>query len=525
MLTPFLNQLIYHNKSLKLLVKLKIRGLRLDHQIWNGYINPVQIDKTEVDMAKEYSMLIGGKWLKSQESLDVTNKFSGEVIGTVPVADKKSYEQAVKSAQDAFNVISTLPAYKRSRILQKTSGLIDEQKDEVAKIIAAEAGKPMKFSRGEVARAIQTFKFASEEAKSIHGETVPMDASVGGEKRIGFYLRFPVGVIGAISPFNFPLNLVAHKVAPAVASGCSVVLKPASLTPLTSLKLGEIMMEAGLPDGALNVIIGSGSTVGDWLVSDERLSMITFTGSPPVGRRIKERSGLKKVTLELGNNSACIVDKDADLDLAIPRCIVGSFAYSGQVCISVQRIYVHEDIFDEFSSRFLEHTKKLKIGDPLDEETDIGPMITEADAIRIQEWIDEAKKTGAKTLIGGKREGSLYYPTVVTDVKPEMKIVRLEVFAPVVCLTKFEDFSDAVKMTDNSIYGLQAGVFTKDIDKAFQAVKGIKVGGVIINDVPTYRADQMPYGGVKESGIGREGLKFAIEEMTDIRMVVINLKG
>jgi acyl-CoA reductase-like NAD-dependent aldehyde dehydrogenase len=475
-------------------------------------------------MSKEYKMLIGGKWVKAKENLEVTNKYSNQVIGKVPLADKESYEKSVKSAQDAFNIISKLPSYKRSQILQKTSELIDQKKDEVAKIIAEEAGKPMKFSRGEVSRSIQTFKFASEEAKSIHGETVPMDAAVGGEKRIGFCLRFPVGIIGAISPFNFPLNLVAHKVAPAIASGCSVILKPASTTPLTSLKLGEIMMEAGLPDGALNVIVGSGSTVGDWLVSDERLSMITFTGSPPVGRKIKEKSGLKKITLELGNNSPCIVDKDADLNFAIPRCIVGSFAYSGQVCISVQRIYVHKEIFDEFSSRFLEQTEKLKIGDPLDEDIDIGPMITEGDAIRTQEWIDEAKKDGAKVLIGGKREGSVYYPTVLTDLKPNMKVVRLEVFAPVVSLIKFDDFSDAVRMADDSIFGLQAGVFTKDIDRAFQAVKGINVGGVIVNDVPTYRADQMPYGGVKESGIGREGLKYAIEEMTDLRMVVINLK-
>ena len=483
-----------------------------------------RLEKIEADMVKEYKMLIGGKWIKAKKTLEVTNKYSGDVIGKVSLADRESYEQAVKSARDAFQVISSLPAYKRSQILQRTSELIDQQKDEIAKIIASEAGKPMKYSRGEVTRTVQTFKFASEEAKSIHGETVPMDASFGGEKRIGFYLRFPVGVIGAISPFNFPLNLVAHKVAPAIASGCSVILKPASLTPLTALKLGEIMMEAGLPDGGLNIVVGSGSTVGDWLVSDERLSMITFTGSPSVGRKIKERSGLKKVTLELGNNSACIVDQDADLDSAIPRCIMGSFAYSGQICISVQRIYVHNNIVDEFTSRFLEETKKLKIGDPLDEDTDIGPMITEEDAIRTQEWIDEAKTDGAKILAGGKREGRVYYPTILTDVKPEMKVVRLEVFAPVVSLIEYENFSDAVKMTDDSIYGLQAGVFTTDIDKAFQAVKGIKVGGVIINDVPTYRADQMPYGGVKESGIGREGLKYAVEEMTDLRMVVINLK-
>jgi acyl-CoA reductase-like NAD-dependent aldehyde dehydrogenase len=283
------------------------------------------------------------------------------------------------------------------------------------------------------------------------------------------------------------------------------------------------LMEAGLPDGALNIIIGSGGTVGDWLVTDERLSMITFTGSPSVGRRIKEKSGLKKLTLELGNNSAVILDESADLKWAVPRSVFGSFAYSGQVCVSIQRIYVHKDLLEDFTKDFLEATKRLKIGDPLQEETDIGPMITEDEAIRTEQWVNEAVKGGAKVLMGGKREKTIYYPTVLTDVHPEMKVVRMEIFAPVVSIIPFDNFKDAIKMTDDSIYGLQAGIFTKDIDKAFQAVKGIKVGGVIINDIPSYRADQMPYGGVKESGIGREGLKYAIEEMTDIRMVVINL--
>jgi acyl-CoA reductase-like NAD-dependent aldehyde dehydrogenase len=471
-----------------------------------------------------YKTLIGGKWKEGKKLLEVTNKYTGEVIGSVPLTDKDTFEEAIVSAQGGFSLISNLPAYQRSRILERTSERIEEKKDEITRIIATEAGKAWKHARAEVERSVQTFKFASEEAKSIHGETVPMDAAVGGEKRIGFYLRFPVGIVGAISPFNFPLNLVAHKVAPAIAAGCSVVLKPASTTPLSSLKLGEIMTEAGLPDGALNIIIGPGSTVGNWLVTDERLSMITFTGSPPVGRDIRAKSGLKKLTLELGSNSACIIDESADLDLAVPRCIVGSFAYAGQVCISVQRIYIHQRIFDEFAKRFLKGTEALKLGDPLDVETDVGPMITEEDARRAENWVNEAAAGGAKIMIGGKRKKNFYYPTVLTNVKPEMKVMASEVFAPVVCLVPFEDFSDAVRMVDDSIYGLQAGVYTSGVENAFLAVKGIKVGGVIVNDVPTYRADQMPYGGVKESGMGREGLKFAIEEMTDIKMVVFNLQ-
>jgi acyl-CoA reductase-like NAD-dependent aldehyde dehydrogenase len=475
-------------------------------------------------MSRVYRTLVGGKWKEGRELLEVTNKYTGEAIGSVPVTDKQTFVEAVQSAREGFGLVSGMPAYERSMILQRTSERIEEKKDEITRLIAMEAGKAWKHAKAEVERSVQTFKFASEQAKSIHGETVPMDAAVGGEKRVGFYLRFPVGIVGAISPFNFPLNLVAHKVAPAIAAGCSVILKPASTTPLTSLKLGEIMMEAGLPNGALSVIVGPGSTVGNWLVTDPHVSMITFTGSPPVGKDIKEKSGLKKVTLELGSNSACIIDDSADLNLAVPRCIVGSFAYAGQVCISVQRIYIHDKVFDEFTQRFLEGTQKLKLGDPLDPETDMGPMITEGDAVRTETWVNEAVSGGAKILIGGKREKNFYHPTVLTNVKPEMKVMAQEIFAPVVCFVPFAHFSDAVRMADDSVYGLQAGVYTSDIEKAFQAVKGIRVGGVIVNDVPTYRADQMPYGGVKDSGMGREGLKFAIEEMTDIKMVVLNLQ-
>jgi acyl-CoA reductase-like NAD-dependent aldehyde dehydrogenase len=471
-----------------------------------------------------YKTLIGGKWREGKNLLEVTNKYTHEVIGSVPLTDKETFTQAVQCAREGFSLISDMPAYRRSQILEETSKKIEQHKDEITRIMAGEAGKAWKHAKAEVERSVQTFKFASEEAKSIHGETVPMDAAVGGENRVGFYLRFPVGIVGAISPFNFPLNLVAHKVAPAIAAGCSVMLKPASTTPLTSLKLGEIMMDAGLPPGALNIVIGSGGTVGNWLVTEPAVSMITFTGSPPVGKDIKSKSGLKKVTLELGSNSACIVDESADLDLAVPRCITGSFAYAGQICISVQRIYIHRKVLGEFTRRFIEATEKLKLGDPLDPQTDVGPMISEGDAKRTEEWVKEAVDGGAEILIGGKRERNIYYPTVLNSVKPEMKVMAQEIFAPVVCFVPFDDFSDAVRMADDSIYGLQAGVFTSDIEHAFQAVKGIKVGGVIVNDVPTYRADQMPYGGVKESGIGREGLKFAIEEMTDIKMVVFNLK-
>ncbi|MDP2960312.1 MAG: aldehyde dehydrogenase family protein [candidate division Zixibacteria bacterium] len=475
-------------------------------------------------MEKEYKMLIGDKWVSGEKFIEVKNKYNQEVIGKVPETDKGKFEKAVLSSIEGFKIMSSLPAYQRAKILQDTSELIEKNKEEFTRIICLEAGKAWKHARAEVERSVQTFKFASEEAKDICGHTVPLDASVGGENKVGFFMRFPVGVIGAISPFNFPLNLVAHKVAPAIAAGCSVILKPASLTPLTSIKLGEIMLEAGLRPGGLNIIFGSGGTVGDWLVTDERVSMITFTGSPPVGRRIKEKSGLKKVTLELGSNSAVIVDQDADLNLAVERSVMGSFAYAGQICISVQRIFLHKKIYESFKKDFLDKTSKLKLGDPLDKTTDVGPMITEEDAKRTESWVDEAVKDGAKILIGGKREGAFYSPTVLENVKPEMKVMALEVFAPVVCFCQFEDFSEAVKMVDNSIYGLQAGVFTDNIENAFQAIKGIKVGGVIINDVPTYRADNMPYGGVKESGIGREGVKFAIEEMTDIKMVCFNLR-
>jgi len=474
-------------------------------------------------MKETSKMLVGGHWLPAEESFEVTNKYNGELLGRVPTCDKEIFEMAVRAAQDGLEILSNAPSHQRAQILSKTSRLIEANNADLAELIAQEAGKPVKQALKEVERAIQTFQFASQEAKNIHGETIPMDAAAGSEKKEGFYLRFPVGMVGAISPFNFPLNLVAHKVAPAIAAGCSVILKPSSLTPLTAIKLGEIMQEAGLPAGVLNIVFGSGSSVGSWIVTDPRIALVSFTGSPLIGKTIKESSGLKKIILELGSNSAVVVDVSADLNSAIPLCVQGGFNFAGQSCISVQRIYVHKQIFDKFVDSFMTEVKKLKVGNPSNYETDVGPLITETEAKRIESWIKEAVSQGAKILVGGKRQSQFLHPTILTNVKSDMKVVANEVFAPLVSIIPFAEFEEALNLVNDSAYGLQAGIFTKDIQKAFAAVKKLKVGGVMINEVPTYRADHMPYGGVKDSGIGREGVKYAVEEMTDIKMVCFNL--
>lgn len=462
--------------------------------------------------------------MKTMETISVIDKYSGEEIGTVPNASKADVAQAIETAARAFPAYADLPAHRRGKILSRASDLLAKHQEDIATIICREAGKAWKFSMLEVARAIETFQFAAEEAKRIHGETVPMDASAGGENRMGFYFRTPVGVVGAISPFNFPLNLVGHKVAPALAAGNTVVLKPATTTPLTAVRLGEILAEAGLPDGVFNLVFGGGSTVGDWLVTDPRVAKITFTGSPPVGERIMSRAGLKKVTLELGNNSGTIVEEDADIDRAVPRCVVSSFANSGQICISLQRLYLHEAIADEFTEKFLAATARLKIGNPLDKDCDVGPMIAEAEAERAEQWMQEAVAQGARVLIGGRREGRMLWPTVMTDVKPDMKVMCQETFAPQVSLVRYRSFDEALAMLADSPFGLQAGIYTRDINKAFQAIKRVDVGGMMVNDTSIFRVDQMPYGGNKMSGIGREGVRFAIEEMTNIRMVCFNLE-
>jgi acyl-CoA reductase-like NAD-dependent aldehyde dehydrogenase len=400
--------------------------------------------------------------------------------------------------------MAAMPAHRRGAVLGNASRLIEAQAEELARLMAKESGKPMKYTRGEVNRAVETFLFAADEARRIHGETVPMDAARGGVGKVGFYVRVPVGVVAAITPFNFPLNLVAHKVAPAVAAGCPIVLKPAPATPLTALRLQEILHEAGLPSGAFEVVAG-GVDVGRWLTTDPRIAMITFTGSPPVARKISEVAGLRRVTLELGGNAATVVEADANLDHAVKQTVMGSFAYSGQVCISVQRIYVQRDRYAEFRERFVEATNKLVMGDPLDDKTDIGPMLNEGAAARVESWVSEAVGQGANIAAGGKRDGQMVQPTVLEDAQPQMKVMCEEVFGPVVNLIPYDDFEAALAAVDDSPFGLQAGVYTRDLSKALRAVQRLNVGGVMINDVPTFRVDHMPYGGNKNSGVGREG--------------------
>jgi acyl-CoA reductase-like NAD-dependent aldehyde dehydrogenase len=472
-------------------------------------------------MQKTYKLLVGGEWIEDSSTLPVVDKYTGEVIGNVPRASRETVQRATAAAHAAFPSYARTPAHKRFRILQKTAELLDEYQEEIATLICREAGKAWKYAIGEVSRGVETFQLSAEEAKRIHGETVPMDASAAGEGRIGFYLRSAVGVVAAITPFNFPLNLVAHKVGPALAAGNTVVLKPASTTPLTAIRLGEILEEAGLPAGAFNIVAGSGTTVGDWLVTDPRVSKVSFTGSPPVGETIIRRAGLKKVTMELGNNSGTIIEPDADLDAAVPRCVVSGFANSGQVCISLQRLYVHQAIAPEFTKRFLDATAKLKVGNPLDRDCDVGPMIDESEAKRAEAWVNEAIREGAGVLTGGKRNGSMFYPTVLENVRPDMKVMCLEAFAPIVSIYAYEHFEDAVRMLEDSPYGLQAGIYTSDIGKALHAVDQINAGGIMINDTSIFRVDHMPYGGNKMSGLGREGVRFAIDEMTNIKMVVI----
>jgi acyl-CoA reductase-like NAD-dependent aldehyde dehydrogenase len=469
----------------------------------------------------EHKLLIDGQWVNGGSMLEVKNKYTGEVIGAVPMARQEDVDAAIGAAERAAAVMARMPAHRRAEILFRTASSIRDQRDDFARTIAAEAGKALKYARAEVDRAISTFTIASEEAKRLHGETVPLDAVPSGEGYFGFYQRRPVGVIAAIAPFNFPLNLVAHKVAPALASGNSLVLKPASTTPLSAVKLCQVLMDSGLPPGAINLIVGPGGTVGEWLVSDRRVAKVTFTGSPPVGRRITQIAGIKKITLELGNTSPVIIAPDADLEYAARRCAVGAYYNSGQVCISVQRIYSQKPVYEPFTERFVAASEAMVVGDPLDERVDVGPMIDIGEAERIESWIDEARAGGAQVRTGAKREGAVYWPTVLTQVQPQMRVVAQEAFAPVACVIACDDFEQGLKQADDTEYGLQVGVFTRDIDRVLTAIERLNFGGVIINDTPVFRADHMPYGGNRQSGLGREGVRFAMEEMTNIQLVAI----
>ncbi len=473
----------------------------------------------------EYKLLIDGEWIGSGAALEVKNKYDGSLVGVVPTASKDDLNRAIEAAERTEDVMADMPAYKRAEILLRTAALIRERADDLAKTVAAEAGKALKFARAEVDRAAGVFIIAAEEAKRLHGETIPLDAVPAGEGYFGFWTRRPVGVIAAISPFNFPINLVAHKVAPAIASGNTLVLKPASTTPIAAVKLCQILHEAGMPAGTINLVVGSGGTVGEWLITDDRVDKITFTGSPEIGRHILAVAGIKKVTLELGNNSPVVVAPDADLDFVAKRCAMGAFYNSGQVCISVQRIYSQKQVFEPFSEKFVKATEAMVVGDPLDERVDVGPMIDSKEVDRIESWVKEAQGLGASILTGGKRDGAVYYPTVLSNVEEDMKVVAEETFGPVASVISSEDFESALAQANASKFGLQVGVFTRDIDRMLKAVKRLNFGGVIVNDTPNFRADHMPYGGNRQSGLGREGVKFAMEDMTNIQLVAIKLNS
>jgi glyceraldehyde-3-phosphate dehydrogenase (NADP+) len=443
-------------------------------------------------------------------------------VEEVASADTAQVDEALALAEKARGKVARLTRGERAVILKKVSDALLQRKEELALILAKEVGKTLREARAEVERTSSTFAFAADEARRLGGDVVPFDAVAGGTSRRGFSLKVPIGTILAITPFNFPLNLAAHKVAPAIAAGNPFILKPASVTPVGDIMLGRIILEAGFPPEAVSVLAGPGSTVGMHLVEDERPRMVTFTGSVEVGKEIARRAGFKKIAMELGSNSAVVVTDSADLDFAAKRIVQGAFALAGQVCISVQRVIVHEDIFDDMVGRIGSLTSALKVGDQLDETTEMGPMISEADAERVGEWIAEAEAAGARVSVGGEREGSVFQPTVITHAPREVKIWKEEAFGPVVCVNPYSTFDKAVEAVNDSRYGLQGGVFTNSVDEAFRAIEAFDVGGVIINDVPTYRVDQMPYGGVKDSGMGREGLKYAIQEMTEEKLVCFN---
>jgi len=473
--------------------------------------------------AKSWGLFTDGKWLNEGEPVEIHSPYDHSVVGEVHQGTAAHAEAAVRAAQRAFETTKKSPSYERKRILNAISEGIRARHEEFSQLMCLEAGKPIKTARAEVDRAVFTFAVAAEEATRIGGEWLPLDWQSSTAGRTGIVRRFPLGPILAITPFNFPLNLVAHKVAPAIAAACTIVLKPAPQTPLCSLLLAEVAASAGLTAGAFNVL-PLANDVAEKLVSDDRLKMLTFTGSAKVGWALKQKAGKKKVTLELGGNAGVIVHSDADVTYAAERCVAGGFGYSGQTCISVQRIYVQQVAYENFLSTLLAGVKKLRMGNPADDSTDVGPLINEGAARRTEEWIREAVAGGAKVETGGKREGSIVEPTVLTHTRRQMKVSCEEVFAPVVLVEPYDDFADAIRQVNDSPNGLQAGVFTRDVKLLFSAFEELEVGGVIAGDTSSFRIDHMPYGGVKDSGLGREGLRYAIEEMTEPRLLVLNLQ-
>ena len=471
--------------------------------------------------ATEKRLLIGGDWVETGEWQEVRSPYSGDVVGRVAKAGAEETSRAIDAAAAAME--EPLPAHKRAEILVRVAGALGRRHEEVARLISDEAGKPMKAAKIEASRAMSTYTFSAVEARKLAGDVVPMDASQAGEGKLAFTLRRPIGVVGAISPFNFPLNLVAHKIAPALAAGCAVVLKPAGQTPLSALLLAELETEAGLPPGWLNVLVGPASEIGDVLIEDDRVKVLTFTGSGTVGWQLRERAPRKRVNLELGNATPLIVEADADLDTAVAATAQHGFSFAGQSCISIQRVYVHRSRYDDFVQQLVPRVEQLVVGDPADDDTDVGPVIDGDARERILEWIDEARSGGAEILAGGELEGDLIRPTVIANPSRELNVSCEEVFGPVVTVSAYDSLDEAIELANGTKYGLQAGIFTSNVKTAMRAAHELEFGGVTVNEAPTFRADQMPYGGVKESGNTREGPAYSVREFTEERVVVLDL--
>ena len=471
---------------------------------------------------KQCNLLIGGEWAAGDGTFEVSDKFHGIAVGEVAKASKTHVTTAIELARQSFETEQWSP-YQRFEVLRGAADLVVQKRDELINTIVAESGFTHSDATGEVNRCIQTLTLSAEEAKRIKGRMVPMEGAPGQHNRMGYTIRVPVGVVCAITPFNSPLNTVAHKVAPALAAGNTVVLKAASYTPMTATTFCEILLAAGLPPGRLGLVHGSGGEVGNWLLENEDIDFYTFTGSTPVGKVIQRAAGLRRTSLELGSIASTIVCEDADLEWAVPRCVGASFRKAGQVCTSVQRLYVYGDILDQFLEKLVERVRAAKVGDPYDPETLVGPMIDIKEAERAESWITEATGEGATVLVGGGREGLLLQPTIIVDVKPTMRVMREEIFAPVISIVPYRSFDDAIDSINDTPYGLAAGVFTRDIPKALEAAKLLHVGGVHINETSSSRVDLMPYTGAKESGTGMEGPKYAIEEMTEERLVTISI--
>lgn len=472
----------------------------------------------------EFGLLLNGQWVETGNAIEVRSPYDSAVVAISHLGGPEEVEAAIAAMVEAFQVTRKMPSWQRSEILEKISAGIAERHEEFARIIALEAGKPLKAARAEVTRASFTFKVAAEEAKRIYGEIVPLDWMPKGEGRMALIQRVPLGPVVGISPFNYPLNLVAHKVAPALAAGNPIIIRPASQTPVSALKLGELVLEAGWPAAGIAIVPTSVADAAPF-VEDNRIKKLTFTGSPAVGWMLKSQAGRKRVTLELGGNAGSIVHADADIPYAAERITAGAFSYAGQSCISVQRVYAHADVYQSLVDELLPRVDALKVGNPLDEDTDVGPMIDQGAAERIEEWIQEAVADGATVLAGGRREGNLFRPTVMSDVDHTMKVCAQEVFAPLVGLYPYTDIRQAIKAVDDSDFGLQAGLFTNDWTIVQDAFDDIEVGGLMVNEVSAFRVDHMPYGGVKQSGFGREGLRYAIEEMTEIKLLTFNRRA